>query len=659
MSGFAGFFQKKNNSDSELLENIKKMSSRLTRQDPDVEDIWIDQKACIAFSHQLTPVASSKHEPFSMASPSSRYVIAFNGEVYNLPELRKQLEKENAYAEQPQNRCGHSDIETILTGIDHWGLENITKQLNGIFSFALWNRKENILHLVRDHLGVKPLYYGWQGNAFLFGSEIKSLKGHPDFRSEIDPNTLDIYMQDRYIRVPYSIYKGINKLEPGVILTINFKNPKPDSFHRTYWSAKEVAEIGASNPLQVSEEEAIANMESTLKDAVKMRMASDGPHGAFLSGGIDSSIIAVMVQTMSHRPIKTFAVGFYENEYNEAIQANAVAKHLKTDHTELYVTPKETMEVIPLIPDLYGEPFADSSQIPTYLISRLARQQVNLCLSGDGGDELFCKDGHSYRSLNPRFKTFVNLPPSTRKFLHRALSLSPFNKLYGFLDNLDPNQNAYRWTNRLDDYIKTIKTLLSFEKLEDFHNWWLSTWRNSPPIVIGASEPPIVFTNRDELKNLAKQIQQLIFKDSLNFLSDDILTKVNGASIAAGLTVRAPLTDHKVMEFALKIPLEMRIRNDQNRWLIRQVLYKYVPENLVDRPKMGFGAPIESWLRGPMRDWAESLLNETRLRHEGYLYPHPIRKKWAEHLSGRYDWSDDLWCVLMFQTWLEHEKILF
>jgi asparagine synthase (glutamine-hydrolysing) len=502
-------------------------------------------------------------------------------------------------------------------------------------------------------LGEKPLYYGWQGRGhsavFLFGSELKALRAHPAFEGRIDRDALSVYLRHMAVPGPYSIYEGIHKLPPGTLLTVSRTTPQPVVC--SYWSATEATVRGVAQPFTGTAPEAVSALEALLKDAVRQQMVADVPLGAFLSGGVDSSTVVALMQTQSSRAVKTFSIGFHEEAYNEAEHAKAVARHLGTDHTELYVTPQQAMETIPSLPSIYDEPFADSSQIPAYLVSKLARQYVTVSLSGDAGDELFC--GYNRYQVTASYWQKISLLPIQ---LRRALAWGIRSSSTKTIDRLASWLAGTHRTARLGEKFHKGAGLLASASADDFYRGLVSTWHDPQSVVIGGREPPTLLTGmRPDLSRLS-DLERMMALDLVTYLPDDILTKVDRAAMRVGLETRVPFLDHRVVEFAWSLPLQFKLRSDNGRyitkWALRQVLYRHVPQALIERPKMGFGVPIDSWLRGPLRDWAEELLSEERLKREGFLNPSPIRQKWAEHLSGRRNWQHALWGVLMFQAWL-------
>ena len=595
-----------------------------------------------------------------MHSASGRYVIVLNGEIYSHADFRRELEREwSAPATSvPDGNGGrrwrgHSDTETLLAGFDAWGVEKTVTRCLGMFAFAVWDRQTHTLTLARDRVGEKPLYYGWQGNVFLFGSQLKALRAHPAFTGQIDRGALSLLLRHNAIPAPYSIYQGIAKLPPGCLLTVSLQQRDPQV--SPYWSAAQVAEGAVANPFTGSADEATDELEALLKDAVDRQMMSDVPLGAFLSGGVDSSTVVALMQAQSTRPVKTFSIGFHEPGYNEAEYAGAVARHLGTDHTELYVTPADAMAVIPRLPDLYDEPFADSSQIPTFLVSQLARQDVTVSLSGDAGDELFC--GYNrYQWTASLWGTLSKVPALLREWVAAGVtSVSPqaWNRGAGAVGRLLPH--SLRMMN-VGDKLHKAAAVLASESADALHLGLVSHWLDPASVIVGGAEPSTLLTGHSPALRGLDDVQRMMALDLITYLPDDLLVKLDRAAMGVSLETRVPFLDHRVVEFAWRLPQSMKWRHNQTKWLLRQVLYRHVPRDLIERPKMGFGLPLHDWLRGPLRDWTETLLNESRLRQEGYFHPAPIRQKWAEHLSGHRNWAFHLWDVLSFQAWLEHER---
>ena len=627
MCGWTGIWKKEANAISGLLDQVRRMADTLTHRGPDDSGAWIDAESGLALGFRrlaildLTPAG---HQP--MHSASGRYVIVFNGEVYNFAELRKELE--------PLGHIFHggSDTEVMLAAIEAWGLEAATKRFAGMFAFALWDRTERCLSLVRDRLGKKPLYYGWAGQTFLFGSELKALRAHRDFRAEVDRGALTLFLRHNAVPAPYSIYKGIRQLPPGCLLRISAPDSQTAS-PQAYWSLREVAERGMRQPFAASAQEAADQLDRLLREAIRLRMVADVPLGAFLSGGVDSSTVVALMQAQSSRPVRTFTVGFEENGFDEAQHAKAVASHLGTDHTDLYVTAKEAQAIIPRLPEIYDEPFADSSQIPTFLLSQLTRRSVTVSLSGDGGDELFA--GYSrYAETEAIWRKMHLLPAVLRRGIGHSMS-------------------ALGTGSQLQRQLRRRSDLFYAQTPEALYHRIFSHWKTPSDVVIGGFEPPTVFTDSARWPKGGSLIERMQFLDSVSYLPEDIFTKLDRASMAVSLEARVPLLDHRVVEFAWSLPLSLKTCGGRNKWILREVLHRYVPRGLVDRPKMGFSVPIGAWLRGPLRDWAEALLEKRRLRDEGYFRAEPIHEKWSEHLRGEHDWEYYLWDVLMFQAWLE------
>ena len=645
MCGLTGFLNACNGVNRELAQHwLYDMANAIARRGPDNDGYWVDPDAGFGLAHRrLAIVDLSPAGAQPMASSSGRYVLAFNGEIYNHQLLRQALEREGKVVSPWR---GHSDTETLLASFDAWGFESTLQRSIGMFAISLWDRELRTLTLARDRLGEKPLYYGWQRQggeaAFLFGSELSALRRHPMFVADINRDALGLYMRHNCIGGANSIYTGIHKLLPGHILTVSSAAPEP--VVRAWWSGADVAAHGVTHPFAGTPDEAVNALEALLLDAVGQQMMADVPLGAFLSGGIDSSTVVALMQAQSARPVRTFSIGFHEEGYNEAEHAKAVAKHLGTDHTELYVTPEQALAVIPKLSSLYSEPFADSSQIPTFLVSQLARQHVTVSLSGDAGDELFC--GYNRYQMTAGLWGKVScLPHPLRQLAASAVTAVPpgvWDKLGGLLP-----------MSRVGDKLHKGAALLGSRSVADLYRGMVSHWSDPASVVLGATEPATVLTSLPPALQGLGDVERMMSLDMLSYLPDDILVKVDRAAMGVSLETRVPFLDHRVVEFAWSLPLAYQLRFGGTNWPLRQVLYRYVPHELIERPKMGFGVPIDSWLRGPLREWAETLLAEPRLRTEGYFDPAPIRQKWAEHLSGKRNWQYHLWDVLMFQSWLE------
>jgi asparagine synthase (glutamine-hydrolysing) len=655
MCGITGFFNTAHRYRSNELKTIViAMADTLRHRGPDDGYIWTDADAGIALGHRrlsILDLSDAGRQP--MHSGSGRYVIVFNGEIYNYREIRKELEAESRGPSLSWR--GSADTEVMLAAFSHWGVEEAVKRFVGMFAFALWDRQDRVLYLVRDRIGEKPLYYGYMENTFLFGSELKALCRHPAWKGEINRDALTLFLRHNCIPAPYSIFKNIYKLSPGTILTIPVGRRQPEmSLPKPYWSAREIVERGIADPFTGSEAEAIEHLDSLLRATVRQQMAADVPLGAFLSGGVDSSTIVALMQAQSDRPVKSFTIGFHEEQYNEAEHAKAVARHLGTEHTELYITPADALAVIPGLPTLYDEPFSDASQIPTYLVSQLTRKHVTVSLSGDAGDELFA--GYNrYFWGESIWRSIGWMPPVMKKASASLLtSFSPqtweflFKTLGPVLPNRLRQKNPADKVQKLSEVVNVVSPI-------DMYRKFATHWENPASMVVNSAEPLTALTDATKRVDIKDYIQVMMYLDLISFLPDDILAKVDRAAMGVSLETRVPFLDHRVVEFSWQIPLSMKIRNGQGKWLLRQVLYKYVPRELIERPKSGFAVPIDSWLRGPLREWAEDLMDEKRLREEGYLEPAPIRQKWLEHLSGKRNWQYHLWDVLMFQSWLANQ----
>lgn len=647
MCGIAGFIQY-GSKRYDLSEVLRDMSLAIQHRGPDDHGVWFDADAGIGLAHQrlsVLDISPEGHQP--MVSHTGRYVLVYNGEVYNYKEIRKELEKNDL---APSWR-GHSDTEVLLAAFEAWGVEASLERIIAMFAFALWDVKTRRLTLARDRLGEKPLYYGWQGKAFLFGSELKALQAHPCFHNKIDRDVLALFMRHNYIPAPYSIFSGIKKLAPG-----SFIQFAPDiipgelSPVKKYWQLRTIVEDGVHDPFQGTDEEAVDALDHLLRETVQDKMIADVPLGAFLSGGIDSSTVVAIMQAVSNTPVRTFSIGFHEKTYNEAVHARAVADYLRTEHTELYVTPEQAMDVIPHLPALYDEPFSDSSQIPTYLVSKMTRQHVTVALSGDGGDELF--GGYNRYFLGCSIWNKIGwMPAVLRKLAVGFLTgLTPlqWDRLYGVLAPVIPQKMRL---NMPGDRAHKLAEIVTASSPEEMYRFLVSHWRHPHLLVPGSHEPATVLTDKSYWPELTDFSERMMFLDAMTYLPDDILVKVDRAAMGVSLETRVPFLDHRLVEFAWCLPLDLKIRNGQEKWILSQVLYKYVPKKMIERPKMGFGVPIDQWLRGPLRDWAENLLDEKRLQEDSFFNAAMIRERWDEHLSGRRNWQYHLWDVLMFQAW--------
>ena len=633
---------------------LRAMGERIVHRGPDHGDVWFDRDAQAGLSHRrlaIVDLSPAGHQP--MSSASGRWVIAFNGEVYNHGELRTELERQGC---APAWR-GHSDTETLLAAIERWGTIETLRRAVGMFAIALWDREERALHLARDRMGEKPLYVGRAAGAVVFGSELKALRAHPDWRGDVDRDALTAYFRLGYVPGPVSIYRGVSKLPPGTVMTLlpaDVRAPGLPEAH-PYWSFAEVARRGAAAPFRGSDEEAIDELGRQLDRAVSLQRVADVPLGAFLSGGIDSTSVVATMQAQSSTPVRTFTIGFGEADYDESAHAEAVARHLGTVHTRLTVTPEETLAVIPSLPTMYDEPFADPSQVPTACVAALARRHVAVSLSGDGGDELF--GGYTrYLASGRLVRRLASVPAPLRRALAGALDTVPAGLYDALARPVAPRVAALR------DDLASLKaarlaTLLRAPGAQELYRHRLTHWDPATGPVIGGSETPTAYGGDPRALAEAPSLEQWMMNaDTLVYLPDDILAKVDRAAMAVSLETRVPMLDHRLVEFALSLPLRMKIRDGEGKWVLKRLLDRHVPRALVERPKMGFGVPIDTWLRGPLRAWGEALLDPARLRREGFLDVGKVRQCWENHQAGRARNGFYLWDVLMFQAWLERER---
>jgi asparagine synthase (glutamine-hydrolysing) len=636
MCGIAGLIDPSRRG-GELTAAIRAMTGTLVHRGPDGDGVWTDEGASVGFGHRrLAIVDLSEAGLQPMVSADGRWVITYNGEIYNADELRSELEGEGARFR------GHSDTEVLVEACARWGVEATVRRLVGMFAFGLWDTRERCLYLVRDRLGIKPLYWAEFGDLFLFGSELKALRAHAGWTPEADRDSLAAYMRHNYVPGPATIYQRVQKLEPGSMLVLPAGGTCKT---QAYWRLEDVAREGQANRATFGEQEAVDKLEQVLGDAVRRRMVADVPLGAFLSGGIDSSLIVALMQANSTQPVRTFSIGFHEQGYNEARHAREVAAHLGTDHTELYVEAQHAMDTIPRLAEMFDEPFADSSQIPTLLVSEMTRKHVTVALSGDGGDELFAGYTRYFQAAG-LLPVIGTLPGGLRRAVAAGIrSLPP--AAWGALFGLVPG----RWRlPQPGDKMHKLAGVLS-GTTESYYRTLVSHWTEPDRLVLGGSERRGLLWDRSVDKIVPDAIERMQYLDTLTYLPDDILTKVDRTSMAVSLEARVPLLDHRVAAFAWSLPPDFKVRDGSGKWLLRQLLLKYVPRRMVDRPKMGFGVPIDAWLRGPLRDWAEDLLAPDRLRDDGYFDPGQVRQKWAEHLGGGRNWQYLIWDVLMFQLW--------
>jgi asparagine synthase (glutamine-hydrolysing) len=635
MCGIAGFLAARGFFRTDAQQIIEAQTRTLLHRGPDDGGTWIDPDAGIALGHRrlsILDLSMAGHQP--MVSASGRYVIILNGEIYNHLDIRARLQS----AESAPCWRGHSDTETLLGSFDRWGIEFTLGLSTGMFAFAVWDRNEKMLTLARDRMGEKPLYYGRHGGSFIFGSELKALRVHPGFSAAIDRDVLAGYMRHGYIRAPQCIYEHTFKLLPGTYLQLPANQP-PGSMPspKSYWSLGEAVDQGCRDPFRGDEEDAARILEDLLGRAVGMQSIADVSLGAFLSGGVDSSLVVALMQAQSSKPVKTFTIGFNEPRFDEAKYARAVADHLGTEHTELYVDANDAMRVIPRLPLLYDEPFGDSSAIPTYLVSQLARSKVTVSLSGDGGDELF--GGYArYQRTDDIWRNVQRIPRPLRA------SMSYGARAFGSLAR----------ASSIGPTLQRVSRYLSASDAQECYEMQFSQHYGLPSAVLGESSGFSmrgVPWPRSEARGAI--FNQMMTADANSYLPDDILVKVDRAAMAVGLESRIPMLDHRVVEFAWRLPLNMKVRQREGKWLLKKILRRHIPARLVDREKMGFGVPVGDWIRGPLREWAEDLLSAARLGQQGFFDARIVRARWAQYLRGGRLSSDGIWPLLMFQSWLD------
>ncbi len=644
MCGLAGFVDQSLQSDADnLTRTVQRMADTLLHRGPDDDGSWADAEVGVALGHRrlsIIDLSSTGHQP--MMSGDGRYIIAYNGEIYNFQDLRRELEAEGV------GFHGTSDTEVIVEACAHWGPQAAIKRLNGMFAFALWDRRARRLVLARDHLGIKPLFWGHFEGLFLFGSELKALRAHAGWQPRVNRRALASYLRHFYVPAPWSIYEGVSKLKPGHMLI--WQPGQPPQTHR-YWDLRQAAESAYQDPYAGTSEDALEELDWLLKDSVKRQMISDVPLGAFLSGGIDSSAVVALMQAQSSRPVRTFSIGFSNQRYDEAPHARAVAAHLGTEHTEYYAQPSDALDLIPKLHQIYDEPFADSSQLPTYLVSQMARRKVTVALSGDGGDELFA-GYHHYRICAAVWRRLSMAPGPLRNAAAGAVRRLPAG-LTSAMGAVLPGASGRQLSM---GRLQRIGQVLGARGPDDLYRRIISQWHDPKQVVTGAAEYNGEIWDEAAVAAIPGFIPRMQYYDSVQYLPDDVLTKVDRASMAVSLETRLPLLDYRVLAFAWRLPMSMKMGEGGGKWILRKLLARYLPPDLFERPKVGFGVPIDAWLRDDLRQWAGDLLAESRLRADGFFDPAPILAAWRTHLAGDADLSYMIWTILMFQQWLHETK---
>jgi len=625
------------------------MASSLAHRGPDASGTYGDPGAGLGLAHRrLSILDLSEAAAQPMNSADNRFVLIHNGEIYNFLELRKKLEEQGGPFLPWRSS---SDTEVILAAVQAWGIDAALNRFNGMFAFALWDNDQRVLHLARDRMGEKPLYYGRAGSGFVFGSELKALRAYPYFKPEMDLEALSLYLRFQYVPEPRSIYRDVFKLSPGHLLTIRADDPtRLDP--RPYWTMGDAVNRALADPFSGSQRQASDHLESLLRDVIRNQMLSDVPLGALLSGGIDSSLVTALMQAESSRPVQSFTIGFSGKAYDESADAKRVAEHLGTDHTELFVTSGHVLDLIPKLPTLYDEPFADASQLPTFMVAELTRRHVTVCLTGDGGDETFA--GYNRHFWAPAIWDRIGkIPPRLRDFAASGMRLVPpkgYDTIFRLAENLMPHASRVRTPGHKAHKLADI---LSSETREELYKRLASTWPDPGCLLTAGAEPDTVLDSPEAWPRLTGYTRWMQYMDTISYLPGDILHKVDRATMGVALESRAPYLDHRVIEFAWRLPLSMLLKGKEGKHILRSILYRHVPRNLVERPKMGFGVPLDDWLRGPLKTWAQDLLSPSRLKSQGIFNPGILARQLDDHMTGRRDNQYRLWNILMFQSWLD------
>jgi len=652
MCGICGYISSQV-SHEDGLSDLKRMANQLALRGPDNKSYWQSEDAVVGLAHRrlsILDLSEEGHQP--MISQHGKLIITFNGEVYNFQEIKHELETEN----KDVIFRGHSDTEVILAAIEYWGLKKALQKFNGMFAFALWNRETHELYLARDRMGEKPLYYGWVGKKFIFASTLNSLRQSTGFDPKVNHQALGLYLRHNYVPAPHSILNGVYKLQPGHTALLVTKSHELHLSTQPYWSLIDAYQTNNKISDDISLNTATNELETLLCNSVTHRMISDVPIGAFLSGGVDSSLIVALMQSISARRVKTFTIGFSEPEFNEAQHAKTIAEYLGTDHTELYISADQAMDVIPGMASIYDEPFADPSQIPTYLVSKLASDSVKVVLSGDGGDELFY--GYKrYFTFESYWKNICKYPVEIRNLLARLINIVPkpvWEILVRLVHSIGISEKS-RLTHVSKIY--ELSDMLTYNNYSNMYQWVVAHWKRPEDVISNYTSCNILTSDFSHWSNIDCFQEWMTYYDSMYYLPDDILVKLDRASMAVSLEGRIPLLDHKIVEYAASLPMHIKTNNGNGKQPLKNLLGKYLPSELYEKPKKGFAVPIDSWLKNGLRDWAEDLLSKEQLNNDGYFDSKVVREKWHQHKSGQRNWHNQIWIILMFQNWLRQNNL--